>query len=65
MIINENNKLTEDGLRWSRVVEEDLTELIKEMRKANMPYEDISHLLLLGISDSMTSSLMDEYCDKK
>lgn len=62
MVMNENNKLTDEGLGWSRIIEEDISKLIREMREHNMHYEDISYLLLLGVSDSMMTVLMDEYC---
>jgi hypothetical protein len=65
MIINESNKLNKDGLRWHQLVEEDITKLVKELRKENVPYEDISYLLLLGVSDAMMTVSLDEYCDKK
>lgn len=60
MVRNENNRLTEDGIRWSNIIEEDIAELIREMREVKMSYEDISHLLLLGVADSMRTALMDE-----
>lgn len=60
MVRNNNNRLTEEGLRWSNIIEEDIAELIREMREQNMSYEDISHLLLLGVSDSMRTVFMSE-----
>ena len=60
MVRNENNRLTEEGLRWSNIIEEDIAELIREMREQNMSYEDISHLLLLGAPDAIRTVLMDE-----
>ena len=55
----QKEEITEEGLRWSNIIEEDIAELIREMREQNMSYEDISHLLLLGVSDSMRTALMD------
>lgn len=60
MVRNKNYRLTEEGLHWSNIIEEDIAELIREMREQNMSYEDISHLLLLGVTDSMRVVLIDE-----
>lgn len=60
MVRDKNNRLTPEGLHWSNVIDADIEELIREMREDNMSYEDISHLLLLSVSDSIRTLMQDE-----
>lgn len=67
MVRDKNHRLTPEGLHWSNVIDAEIEELIREMREDNMSYEDISHLLLLSVSDSIRTIIMDEQVlsDKK
>lgn len=60
MVRNNNNKLTEEGLHWSDIIDDDITELILEMREQNMSFEDISHLLFLGVADAIRDVIVNE-----